>query len=161
MASQQAWKREQGIGRLSAALDNSTWFILQGSDSWCFHRHRNIWPFEHARARLQKQKLKQHPSGKLHTPPLISIPGALHPQPTNFLPPATKSLSTAPSIQLPARYPAGGVFRRQLRQMRFSFNPLAPGNGRSQGRLGDPWQIFQQAQRRSVKSVEVGHSLIR
>ena len=86
--------------------------ILQSSDSWRspFHRYRNIWPFEHARVRLQKQKPKQRPSGNFPNPPPNSIPGALHPltlpQPIDFLPPITQSLSTARSIQLPLSTPA-------------------------------------------------------
>lgn len=86
--------------------------ILQSSNSWLspFHRYRNIWPFEHARVRLQKQKPKQRASSKLPTPPSNSIPGALHPltlpQPIDFLPPITQSLSTARSIQLPLSTPA-------------------------------------------------------
>ena len=86
--------------------------ILQSSDSWHspFHRYRNIWPFEHARVRLQKQKPKLWSSGRSPTPLPDSIPGALHPltlpQATDFLPPITQSLSTARSIQLPLSTPA-------------------------------------------------------
>ena len=70
IASQQAWKKEQRVGKLSLALDNST-----GSSSKVVTRSVLIGiatsgPLKHARVRLQKQKSKQRPSGKLPTPPL-------------------------------------------------------------------------------------------
>lgn len=72
-------------------------------------RYRNIWPFEHARVRLQKKNPKQRPSGK-STPSDYPNPGTLHPltlpQPIDFLPPVTLSLSSARSIQLPLYTPA-------------------------------------------------------
>lgn len=75
-----------------------------------FHRYRNIWPFEHARVRLKKQKPQERPSGKFPTPFSNSIPGSLHPiilpQPADFLPPVTLSLSSARDIQLPLFTPA-------------------------------------------------------
>ena len=89
--------------------------ILQSSDInarfFAFDRYRNIWPFEHARVRLQKQRPKQRSIGKLPTPPSSnSNPGTLHPltlpEPADFLPPITLSLSTSRSIQLPLHTPA-------------------------------------------------------
>src|SRR6266702_3041750 len=75
-----------------------------------FDRYRNIWPFEHARVRLQKQRPKQRAIGKLPTPSSNSNPGTLHsltlPQPADFLPPVTLSLSSSRSIQLPLFTPA-------------------------------------------------------
>ena len=73
-----------------------------------FDRYRNIWPFEHARVRLQKQRRS---TGKPPTPPSYnSNPGTLHPltlpQPADFLPPVTLSLSSSRSIQLPLHTPA-------------------------------------------------------
>ena len=77
--------------------------------AFAFHRYRNIWPFEHARVRLQKQKPKLRPNGKLPTPP--PNPGTLHPltlpQAIEFLPPVTLSLSSTRPIQLPLNTPAG------------------------------------------------------
>ena len=86
--------------------------IPQSIDSWrfSFHRYRNIWPFEHARVRLQKQKPKQRSSAKLPTSPSSSNPAFLHlltlPQPTDFLPPVTLSLTSSRSVQLPLSTPA-------------------------------------------------------
>ena len=85
--------------------------ILQSSDinarCFVFDRYRNIWPFEHARVRLQKQRRS---IGKPPTPPSNSNAGFLHPitlpQPADFLPPVTLSLSTSRSIQLPLNTPA-------------------------------------------------------
>jgi tyrosine-protein phosphatase 2/3 len=70
----------------------------------CAFRYRNIWPFEHARVRLQKKHSKQRSSGKPPTPS-DSNSGILRPltlpPPTEFLPPITLSLSSARSIHLP------------------------------------------------------------
>ncbi|KAI9445507.1 hypothetical protein H4582DRAFT_2053503 [Lactarius indigo] len=102
--------RSKGMGRSSRGKHGSREFpysITAGVEKGAKNRYRNIWPFEHARVRLQK---KQRSIGKLPTPPSGSNPGTLHPltlpQPADFLPPVTLSLSSSRSIQLPLNTPA-------------------------------------------------------
>ncbi|KAH9075747.1 hypothetical protein EDB83DRAFT_2515442 [Lactarius deliciosus] len=102
--------RSKGMGRSSRGKHGSREFpysITAGVEKGAKNRYRNIWPFEHARVRLQK---KQRSIGKLPTPPSNSKPGTLHPltlpQPADFLPPVTLSLSSSRSIQLPLNTPA-------------------------------------------------------
>ncbi|KAI0252674.1 hypothetical protein BJV78DRAFT_1281525 [Lactifluus subvellereus] len=105
-------QRSKGTGRSSRGKHGSREFpysITAGVEKGSKNRYRNIWPFEHARVRLQKQKPKQRSSAKPRTPPSNSIPGSLHPltlpQPTDFLPPVRLSLASARSIQLPLSTP--------------------------------------------------------
>ncbi|KAH9177017.1 hypothetical protein EDB89DRAFT_2065200 [Lactarius sanguifluus] len=102
--------RSKGTGRSSRGKHGSREFpysITAGVEKGAKNRYRNIWPFEHARVRLQK---KQRSIGKLPTPPSNSNPGTLHlltlPQPADFLPPVTLSLSSSRFIQLPLHTPA-------------------------------------------------------
>ncbi|KAH8992080.1 hypothetical protein EDB92DRAFT_1991275 [Lactarius akahatsu] len=102
--------RSKGMGRSSRGKHGSREFpysITAGVEKGAKNRYRNIWPFEHARVRLQK---KQRSIGKLPIPPSDSNPGTLHPltlpQPADFLPPVTLSLSSSRSIQLPLNTPA-------------------------------------------------------
>ncbi|KAH9046455.1 hypothetical protein EDB84DRAFT_1674108 [Lactarius hengduanensis] len=103
-------KLRKGMGRSSRGKHGSREFpysITAGVEKGAKNRYRNIWPFEHARVRLQK---KQRSIAKLPTPPSNSNPGTLHPltlpQPADFLPPVTLSLSSSRSIQLPLNTPA-------------------------------------------------------
>ncbi|KAI0296675.1 hypothetical protein BC826DRAFT_1103775 [Russula brevipes] len=103
----------KGAGRSSRGKHASRDFpysITAGVEKGAKNRYRNIWPFEHARVRLKKQKPQERPSGKFPTPFSNSIPGSLHPiilpQPADFLPPVTLSLSSARDIQLPLITPA-------------------------------------------------------
>ncbi|KAH9964523.1 hypothetical protein BC827DRAFT_1265795 [Russula dissimulans] len=104
--SKRSKQRSKGTGRSSRGKHGSRDFpysITAGVEKGTKNRYRNIWPFEHARVRLQKQ------NGKSPTPP-SSNPGSLHPlilpRPSDFLPPVTLSLSSARSIQLPLITPA-------------------------------------------------------
>ncbi|KAI9512300.1 hypothetical protein F5148DRAFT_1163839 [Russula earlei] len=110
--SKRSKHRSKGTGRSSRGKHASRDFpysITAGVEKGTKNRYRNIWPFEHARVRLQKQKPNDRPNGKLPTPP-FSNPGSLHPitlpRPSDFLPPVTLSLSAARSIQLPLNTPA-------------------------------------------------------
>ncbi|KAI0005412.1 hypothetical protein BJV74DRAFT_880678 [Russula compacta] len=102
-------QRSKVTGRSSRGKHGSRDFpysITAGVEKGAKNRYRNIWPFEHARVRLQKQKLGR---GKPPTPPSNSTSGPLHPitlpQPTDFLPPVL-SLPSTRSIQLPLNTPA-------------------------------------------------------
>ncbi|KAI0271598.1 hypothetical protein BC834DRAFT_841188 [Gloeopeniophorella convolvens] len=104
-------RRNRGTGHSSRGKQGPREFpysITAGVEKGTKNRYRNIWPFEHARVRLQKQKPKR-PTAKPLTPPRDWNTGSLRPlslpTPSEFLPPLAVSISGGRSIQLPLTTP--------------------------------------------------------